>query len=1222
MRSTLSILAALMVSASPATAGAIELRDRDVAVFVGGTDLVRLQEDGRLEAALTARFRDRRPRFRDLAWDGDTVFFQGTVGERWRREAFGGWREQLDRLGATVVVAQFGKIESLDGAEALGGFLDAYGRLLDELGAGGRRLVLVEPLPFSEDWLGRVDDRALPAYAAAVEALAAERGIPWLSRDGLAGLQAEARGGLVAAVREKHRLWVDYWRPANWKCLFGDDSRRVFSNAAEGLPSFRDEWSTFPVLIAAAEEALLDGGMPRPVPPPPRTGSPEADAAAELAAFEVLDGFEVTLFADESHGVANPLSIRWDARGRMFVACSDIYPQVEPGVRPDDRIILLRDDDRDGSADHSGVFADGLNIPTGMEVGHDHVLVGQGTQLLILRDTDDDGRADRRDVLLSGFGNGDSHQTINSFTWSPGGELWFCQGDGIESRVETPSGIASLFQAGVFRLRPGELRLDGLLDDLMGPGNPWGIAFDDFGQSFVVDGAGGISFLTPGSIPANRRRALPRIGDPGGYCGVECLGAGNLPDDLQGEFLVGDYKKNQVSRFAAVEDGAGFSVEWREPLLRSSHRNFRPVDVKTGPDGAIYVVDWYNPITCHQDDFYRHPDRDKTHGRIWRVAPIAGTAAPPAIHGGSTTDLVDRLASSERWTRLKVKQVLATRPPAEVAPVVRAWSESRGGRDLVEAVALLAWLDAPDAGLAGRLLRSPDHRARAYAARVIGRWGSRLDGALDLLEALAGDAHPRVRMEAVLAAAHVPEPDSILVVATAAEKPRDRWIDYALAQAIHHLTPRWLPAFRRGELDFGDRRRGLAAVLEEAGSDELIGEVRELLRSGGLGAGGRRSLAVALVTASAEPDDIRLVLGMDSLRHPDVLRALAARERPDFDVAPFLRRLLGDAAGETVVATIELARAWRVEALMADLLGIVERVEPEPPAMIREAAVRTLGALGGREILGTLERVAESGDVPSVIAAIAAMLEVDVEAAARSASRQLAVIEDPGFLRGVFLEFAGRERGARSLAAALGELPVDPGQGTRLREAWIATGLADEEFARLLDRLAGIVPVVGFEFSAMLVDEFVAAAGRGHADRGEALFRSARAGCLACHAVGSEGRGGRIGPDLGAVGAGVPPERIVTEVLWPRRQVKEGFVASLVTLHDGRVLQGVLADARDRGIVRLRDLASGETKDLPRDDVARIVEIGSLMPPTAQSLTHTELGDLFAFLFSLRGRPE
>ena len=310
-----------------------------------------------------------------------------------------------------------------------------------------------------------------------------------------------------------------------------------------------------------------------------------------------MNGFEVNLFADERHGIANPLSVRWDAQGRMFVACSDVYPQIEPGVMPDDKVIMLEDKNTDGYADKSSIFARGLNIPTGMEVGIDGVYIGHNTELLHF-----DWNGNKK-LLLSGFGNGDSHQTMNSFAWSPGGELWFCQGDGVESRVETPFGVSSLFQAGVYRLRPDELKLDPLLDDFMGPGNPWGVAFDDYGQSFVIDGAGGVSYLTPASIPAKRRLRLPRIGKPGGYCGIDCLGASNLPAEMAGDFLIGDYKKNQVSRFAVSSDGAGFKVNWKDPILRSSHRNFRPIDVKVGPDGAIYVVDWYNPLTCHQDDF-------------------------------------------------------------------------------------------------------------------------------------------------------------------------------------------------------------------------------------------------------------------------------------------------------------------------------------------------------------------------------------------------------------------------------------------------------------------------------------------------------------------------------------------------------------------------------------------------------------------------------------------
>ncbi len=410
----------------------------------------RLQNDARFEAALSWKHRAAQPRFRDLAWDGDTVYHQSTVRERWRREAFGGWAAQLKKVGATVVIAQFGKIESLDGIGRVGEFAAAYGELLDVFSADGRRVVLLAPSPTG--WNGG-DAESFARYTAAVRALAGQRGIrfvPASDDDPTSALRrglglGEAPVAVVEAVREKHRLWYDYWRPANWKCLFGDDGKRIFSNAAEGLPSFKEEWSTFPELIAAAEAKLYAGEPVVARPAPARTGSVEADIEDELAAFEVLDGYEVNLFADESHGIANPLSLRWDPDGRMFVACSDVYPQIEPGVMPDDKIIVLRDADADGRADQSSVFARGLNIPTGMEVGADGVYVGQNTELLFL-----DWVGGRRQ-LLSGFGNGDSHQTINSFVWVrrgrfvvlPGGWDRVAGGDPVRHLIALPGRCVS-----------------------------------------------------------------------------------------------------------------------------------------------------------------------------------------------------------------------------------------------------------------------------------------------------------------------------------------------------------------------------------------------------------------------------------------------------------------------------------------------------------------------------------------------------------------------------------------------------------------------------------------------------------------------------------------------------------------------------------------------------------------------------------------------------------
>ncbi len=1213
----LLLIFSFALSASP-----LKLREGDVVAFAGGTDMVRMQSEGRLEAALTHHSLEASPKFRDLAWDGDTVYFQSTVGERWREEAFGNWNSQLNRVGATVVIAQFGKIESLEGGERLPAFIEAYGKLIDSFSSGGRQVLLLGPSPF--EWEG-MPVGSLQEYTLAIEQLAAQRGLQFVAPDqeepvgsfirALSG-STEISNTLVSAVQEKHRLWYEYWRPANWKCLFGDDSERIFSNEAAGLPSFKEEWSIYPQLIAEAEARVFAGKGHKVWTPRSKSGSPAADIETELQSFEVLDGFEINLFADESMGVTNPLSVRWDAQGRMYVTCSDVYPQIEPGVKPDDRIILLEDTDRDGKADRSSVFASGLNIPTGMEVGHGTVYVGQGTELLALSDADFDGVAENRKVLLSGFGNGDSHQTINTFVWSPNGNLWFGQGDGIESRVETPFGISTLFQAGVFRLNPRTLQLDGLLDDFMGPGNPWGVAFDDYGQSFVIDGAGGgISHLTPGTIPVKRRLNLQLIGKAGGYCGIECLGAGNLPEAIQGDFVIGDYKKNQVSRFSAIEDGAGFTVEWKKPLMRSSHRNFRPVDVKLGPDGAIYVVDWYNPITCHQDDFYRHPDRDMTHGRIWRLVPKAGTLPLPSLVGKSTKELVHLLGADERWTRIKAKQLLNQRPPEEVGTAIREWISTQNnipGRNLLEAISLLEWIDTPDDQLLGKVLRSEDHRVRAYGTRVAGRWGERLQNVFGLLENAASDDHPLVRMESILASAHIPSSRSILITAITAEAPRDRWIDYAFSQAVYHLQKHWLPVFRRGELDFNDHPSGFAAVLGQADSKRILPEIRSLLKGGELGREEQIILYEALATAGNE-QDLQWVLKM-KLLNPRVLRALAERGRPNFPIVDSLKGLLlsGDIQAKT--ETLRLVGNWRVGELKGQVIHLIG--EEGPDQNLNRVAIETLGRIGTTDELAMLGKIAANGSTSRQIAAVLAILRIDAGTAADLAARILKTTERPELIANILSGFVARESGGKLLADSLGKTSVSHVQGERLHKQWIATGLVDTALSERIDELAGI-SVEDLSYSTELIDTLVDAGKHGDQTQGRMLFESSRIGCMACHQVGEQG--GQIGPDLTAVGSGTPFDRIVTEVLWPGRQVKAGFALTRVTMKDKRVFQGYIQPSRKKANLLLRDFSTGQIQAIPQQDIASTETLGSLMPSTSQSLSRSELIDLLSYLFLLSG---
>src|SRR5213082_2700353 len=194
--------------------------------------------------------------------------------------------------------------------------------------------------------------------------------------------------------------------------------------------------------------------------------------AAELASFQIADGFEVNLFASEQNGVVKPIQIRFDARGRLWVIGSTVYPQIEPGQAPNDKLLILEDTAGEGRCSKTTVFAQGLMIPTGLELADGGAYVGQGTELLFLKDNDGDGKADERRVVFRGFGTADAHQTINSFRWGPGGELWMSQGLHVRSRVETPWGLARLEQAGIWRMRPRLLRLEGFYGSEHEPQNP------------------------------------------------------------------------------------------------------------------------------------------------------------------------------------------------------------------------------------------------------------------------------------------------------------------------------------------------------------------------------------------------------------------------------------------------------------------------------------------------------------------------------------------------------------------------------------------------------------------------------------------------------------------------------------------------------------------------------------------------------------------------------
>jgi glucose/arabinose dehydrogenase len=308
--------------------------------------------------------------------------------------------------------------------------------------------------------------------------------------------------------------------------------------------------------VLLASSALAQREL-KDIPPP--------DPEEERQSFEVAKGFEVNLFAADPL-LAKPIQMAWDARGRLWIASSETYPQIKPGQKADDKILVLEDTDHDGRADKTTVFADGLLIPTGVEpnTSGTSAYVGNSTELLELTDTDGDGKADQKRILLSGFGTEDTHHMIHTFRHGPDGLFYFNQSIYIHSHVETPYGVRRLNAGGTWQFRPETMQLE-IFD--RGLVNHWGTAWDRWGATFHTDGAGneGINYTFNGAVfttAYDTTRILKGL-NPGSpkYCALEFVSGRHLPDDWQGNAITNDFRAHRVVRYVLSEDGSAYAAK-------------------------------------------------------------------------------------------------------------------------------------------------------------------------------------------------------------------------------------------------------------------------------------------------------------------------------------------------------------------------------------------------------------------------------------------------------------------------------------------------------------------------------------------------------------------------------------------------------------------------------------------------------------------------------------
>ena len=548
----------------------------------------------------------------------------------------------------------------------------------------------------------------------------------------------------------------------------------------------------------------------------------------------LAEGYEVNLFASEKDfPIGNAVAMAIDGKGRVWVSTMPTYPQYYPGKPPEDKLVILEDTDHDGKADRHTVFADGLHLAAGFELGDGGAYVAQQPNLVFLRDTDGDDVADEREVLLHGFGTEDSHHAISAFTWGPGGGLYFQEGTFHHTQVETPWGTLRVENAAVFRYEPTTEKLSVLVSYRFA--NPWGHCFDQWGQNFVADASGGANYFAAAfSGHVDHPRKHPRLKEftptkvrPTSGC--EIVNSSQFPEEAQGNFLINNtIGFHGIKQHRIIDEGSGFTTKEVEPLLQSSDINFRPVDLEFGADGALYVVDWFNPLIGHMQYSLRDPRRDTSHGRIWRITYKGRPPLEPRSTAEQTiAELLESLKSEERRYRYRVRRELRERDPGQVEAALRKWIaalDTAGDNyehHLLEGLWLFQSLDVVEPGLLGKLLETPDYRARASATRLLRYWHGRLEAPLDLLRTQVNDQHPRVRLEAVIALSFFKGHEAAEIALEAQKHEMDYYLDYGLKETLATLEPAWKPLISQGKPFAEDNPAGLDFLLEQISTEEL-----------------------------------------------------------------------------------------------------------------------------------------------------------------------------------------------------------------------------------------------------------------------------------------------------------------------------------------------------------------------------------------------------------------
>ncbi|MGP0065226.1 MAG: PVC-type heme-binding CxxCH protein [Isosphaeraceae bacterium] len=975
------------------------------------------------------------------------------------------------------------------------------------------------------------------------------------------------------------------------------------------------------MLGLAGGTRTLAQGRPAPAATPiphgqDRAPNPPRSPSEAIRAMTVPHGFRVELVAAEPD-IVNPVAMTFDERGRIWITESLEYPRRRPG-QGRDRVKVLEDTDGDGKADKFTVFAEGLNIPSGIAVGHGGVWVANSPDILFLQDRDGDGKADTKEVVATGFGRSDTHELPNSLTWGPDGWLYGWNGVFNPCKVSSKNGKTYEFTCAIFRIHPKTRVFEVWCE---GTSNPWGIAIDPEGSFFasacVIDHLWhlvetGYYIRQGGPYPPFTwpiESIVDHTHQKAAYCGIHYFDSPAYPPEYRGRLYMGNIHGNCINVDTLVRYGSTYRAEAIPDFLHANDSWFMPVSQKTGPDGCLYILDWYDQYHCYQDANRDPGGIDRLKGRLYRIRYME----TPRRFGfdlarSSDDELIDFLRDPNVYVRDIAQRLLTER----ASPAIRAKLQSLVLDGRLPRTARMHGLWALigsgplDPAFHARLLTSADPSFRAWGVRAAGNMG-RVDPAiLEKVLARAGDPSHVVKLQVAIAARKLQGVDPLQVlIAVQASSSRDTLLPQIVWQNLHPLLEG-----RQDDLVLWTRRVGAGRF------NPLVPHLIERLLASPKP---NPEFVVDLLKSCSDVEAIRETFDLlaerfrergmpapleDALRRELIpyLRAAWNHQHPFYDDYSIMLAYCGEQESMKEVWTIARA-TWKDK-------------DVEDRGQWEGMRIKAVNAILYRRIQGSIRSL-----VASILAEDDAMSSLDFRGDVLDALESLddpevaptvlkAYGKLPASLKPRAIELlTERPAWTRALLAAVADkqVPTDVLNFNQLRKLQQSK---DPEIAVRIKAVWGTIR----EGRNPQRERVVAQIRRSIRDTpgdpaaGTAVFNKL---CAQCHKI--YGAGLVVGPDLTANGRN-DFEQLVSNVFDPSLVIGPGYQATTLATTDGRVLTGLLAeDGKERVILKIQ---GGKLETIPREqvDAIKTAEV-SLMPEEIEKqLSAQEIADLFAFL--------